>query len=339
VILLAHTLAPASPATADGSMDRLERFRSLAENRLATLQLGTASRSAEDEREIYALLDEEIVQNLTSGGLFASQGFLQDRLDGFGEAWGGAAFRVLRAGPLAVVAAYLGEGGTNTVRVYGRLAGEPGLLGTVRREGRPLVHALPAAPRTPLHILVAWDGAASGRGTRDLRLDVVRLRGDDVAVAWSTAQAFPDGLVARDYRVRGADVTVRYELHYPGWAPGCEGQTEQEDVYRFVPERGSVVRASRRRINEWHQGLHQFVGRILAALARGDRSALAQLVPDAKLRGALPAKLDRDSVCDARDPAGPVSVAAVADAGRPWTLTFVRADTRWRLAAASPVLQ
>ena len=152
----------------------------------------------------------------------------------------------------------------------------------------------------PAQFLVAWEGAPSGRGTRELRLEVVRLRGDDVTVAWSTGDLFPEGVMARDYRVRGTEVTIRYELHYPGWTPGCDGQTEQEDVYRFVPERGTLVRASRRQINEWHAGLHQYVGRILSALASGDRGALAQLVPDATLRSALPARLDRDPACDAR---------------------------------------
>jgi hypothetical protein len=320
-------------------MDRLERFRDLAGNRFATLQLGSAQRSAEDEREIYALLDEEVVQNLATGGLFASEGFLQVRLDGFAEAWGGASFRALRVGPLAVVACYLGEGGANSVRVYGRLSGEAALLGALRREGRPALHRLPGPPQNPVEFLVAWEGASSGRGTRELQLDVVRLRGDDVTVAWSTTDAFPDGLVARDYRIRGAEVTIRYELHYPGWAPGCDGQTEGEDVYRFVGERGKLVRASRRRINEWHAGLHQFVGRVLTALATGDRSALAQLVPDAKLRSALPGKLDRDAACDVREAGDRVSVAAIAEAGRPWTLTFLRAGARWRLTASAPMLQ
>jgi len=339
VVFVAHVLASAAIAVAGPSIDRLERFRDLAGNRFATRELSGASRSAEDEREIEALLDEEVVQNLASGGLFASEGFLQNRLDGFAEVWGGAAFRALRVGSLTVVACYLGEGGANSVRVYGRLGDEPALLGALRREGRPALHRLPGGPRDPVEFLAAWEGASSGRGTRDLRLDVVRLRGDDVIVAWSTADAFPDGLVARDYRVRGAEVTIRYELHYPGWAPGCEGQTEGEDVYRFVGERGTLVRASRRRINEWHAGLHQFVGRVLSALASGDRSALAQLVPDAKLRGALPGKLDRDTACDAREAGDRVSVAAVAEAGRPWTLTFLRAGARWRLTAAAPMLQ
>jgi hypothetical protein len=294
---------------------------------------------AEDEREIYALLDEEVVQNLASGGLFASEGFLQDRLEGFAEVWGGAAFRALRVGPLAVVACYLGDGGANSVRVYGRVSGEAALLGAVRREGRPAIYPLQGGPRGSVQFLVAWEGAASGRGTRELGLELVRLRGNDVNVAWSTASLFPEGLIARDYRVRGADVTLRYELHYPGWTPGCEGQAEREDVYRFMPDRGALVRVSRRLINEWHTDLHRFASRIFSALASGDRAALLQLVPDAKLRGVLPARLERDVVCDAREPGGPVSVAATAGPGRPWTLSFVRAETRWRLAAASPMLQ
>jgi hypothetical protein len=336
---LAGALASAATAGANPSIDRLERFRDLAGNRLAIFQLGASSRSPEDEREIYALLDEEIVQNLASGGLFASEGFLQERLDGFAEVWGGAAFRALRVGPLAVVATSLGEAGANSVRVYGRLGDETALLGALRREGRPTLHRLPGTPRDPVEFLVAWEGASSGRGTRELRLDVVRLRGEDITVAWSTPEVFPEGLLARTYRVRGAEVTIRYELHYPGWAPGCEGQTEGEDVYRFVAERGVLVRTSRRQINEWHAGLHQTVGRLIEALASGDRGALIQLVPDAKLRGALPAKLDRDAACDARESGDRVSVAAVGEAGRPWTLTFSRLGTRWRLAAAAPMLQ
>jgi len=197
---------------------------------------------------------------------------------------------------------------------------------------------LPTGPRGA-QFLVVWEGAASGRGTRALRLDVVRLRGEDVTVAWSTGDLFPEGLVARDYRVRGTDVTIRYELRYPGWIPGCEGQTEQEDVYRFLPERGTLLRTSRRQHNDWHAGLHRFVSRVLSALATGDRGTLAQLVPDPRLRNALPARLDRDAACDAREAGGPVSVAAVTDARQPWTLTFLRAGTRWRLTAAGPMLQ
>ena len=339
MILLAHALVPVAPAGAGAAPDRLERFRDLAGSRLAEVLLGASTRSAEDEREIYTLLDDEVVQNLASGGLFASAGFLQDRLDGFAGAWGGAAFRVLRVGPLAVVASDLGEGGMNSVRVYGLRGGEPTLLASVQRDGRPELYAFPGGFRSPTQFLVAWEGAASGRGTRELRLELVRMSGDVVVIAWSTVDVFPEGLVARRYGVRGTEVTIRYELHYPGWIPGCEGQTEQEDVFRLVTDRGTLIRAGRRQYNDWHAMLHQSVGRILSAIAEGDRGTLAALVPETRLRNALPARLERDAACDAPEAAGPVSVAAIADAQRPWTLTFLRTGARWRLTAASPVLQ
>lgn len=338
-LLLANALTAAAPVDAGRPPDRLERFRDLARHRLGALQLDATARSAEDEAEIYAVLDDEIVENVASGGLFASAGFLQHRLDGFAEAWGGAAFRVLRLGRLAVVAFSLGEAGLNSVRVYGQVGGEAALLAAVRRPGRPALHALPLTSQGPTRFLVAWEGASSGRGTRELRLELMRVRGDEIAVDWTTAGLFPDGLLARAYRVRGGEAVIRYELHYPGWTPGCEGQTEQEDVYRFVPERGTLVRASRRQYNEWHLGLHQAVDRLMAAVASGDRGTLNALIPDPRLRATLPSRLDRDAVCDARDGSGgPVSVAAVGDAGRPWTLTFLPAGSRWRLTAANPLL-
>jgi len=338
-LLVAQGFASVAPAVGAGPSDRLERFRELASTRLAAPPLDASVRFAEDERKIYALLDEEIVENLASGGLFASAGFLADRLDGFVEAWGGAAFRVMRVGPLVIVACHLDEGGADSVRVYGARAGEVALLATLSREGRASLHALPAGPQTPPAFLVAWDGAPSGRGTQALRLDLVRQRGDDVTVVWTTTDLFPEGLVARDWRVRGGDVTIRYELQYPGWIPGCEGQTEREDVYRFVAERATFVRTGRRLYDGWHVALHQTVGRILSALGAGDRRGLAVLVPEARLRDALPATLAREPACDAREPGGPVSVAAVVGARRPWTLTFLRAGTQWRLTAAGPVIQ
>src|ERR1700675_1378497 len=168
-LLVTHGLVSGAPSVAGGPPDRLERFRDLASARLTALPLETSVRAAEDEREIYALLDDEIIQNVTSGGLFASADFLQDRLDGLTAAWGGVAFHVMRVGSLVVVACPLGEDGADSVRVYGPRAGEAALLATLRHEGRASLYALPAGPRSPLPFLVAWDGAPSGRGPRALR--------------------------------------------------------------------------------------------------------------------------------------------------------------------------
>jgi hypothetical protein len=146
-----------------------------------------------------------------------------------------------------------------------------------------------------------------------------------------------EGLRARTWSVRGGELRIRYELRYPGWAPGCEGQTEAEDVYRLAGP-GSITRVARREHDAWHRDLHAAVERLTEALAARDEAALAALVPDRGLRGRLPAALRAEPSCDAREGGETVSVAAVADR-RPWALTFRQAGARWRLIAATPVLQ
>jgi hypothetical protein len=342
--VLAAIVAVATPALGAGDTDRLDQFRALAVRTLGAGPPVDSEQAAAALREMWALLDEEIVESLGAGGVFASLPFLQERLDGFADAWGGASFRLHRFGPLTVGAFQLAEaGGGAAIRVYGRLDGEPALLTTLSRDGRPSVYALPPA-HGAAQFLAAWEGAASGRGTRALRLDLVRQTPDGASVVWSTADTFPDGLVVREWGIRGGDVRVRYELRYPGWVPGCEGQTEQEDDYRLSGDHSTFVRAGRRVFNAWHLSLHRVADRVFTALAAGgDRSALAPLVPDPRLRARLPAKLAPDTACDAVEPpagaATPATVAtaALAGDGRPWTLTWRRAGAEWRLTSAQPV--
>jgi hypothetical protein len=327
------------PAVAANRVDRLDRFRELAASRLALAQILDADAPAEAYREIYAVLDDEIVESLASGGPFASLAFLQDRLDSFAEAWGGASLRLVRAGGLLVGAFVLDDRSAgNSVRIYGRLAGEePALLTAFYREGRPSVSVPPGAQDGAF--VVAWEGVASGWGTRPLRVELLRRVGDGVRVVWSTAELFVEGLRARSWSVRGGDVRIRYELRYPGWAPGCAGQTEQEDVYRVTPVAG-VTRVARHEHDPWHRDLHATVDRLVTALETRDEAALATLVPDRALRSRLPAALRPEPSCDAREGAGgdAVSVAAAADR-QPWTLTFRRQGARWRLTGATRVLQ
>jgi hypothetical protein len=316
--------------------DRLERFRELARIRLGLAELVDPDNPAEAYREIYALLDEEIVESLASGGVFASLGFLQDRLDAFGEAWGGAHIRLLTVGDRLVGAFRLTDGPAgNSIRVYGGVKEEAALLATMYREGRPALHPLPGGE--PPQFIAAWEGAPSGRGTRALRIEVVRAHQDGVRIAWSTASLFPGGLYARAYSVRPPEIRVRYELHYPGWTPGCDGQTEQEDVYRVVPGPAVVARVGRVQHNPWHREMHAAVSGFFAALAAEDASALASVVPDRELRARLPA-LAAEPACDAADSGrDSVSVAASDGDGRPWSLTFRRAGARWRLTGATRV--
>src|SRR5438067_4912967 len=127
-------LLAASGATGADRSDRLDRFRELAASRLGRAQLGDGDAPIEAYRDIYALLDDEIVESLASGGPFASVEFLQDRLDTFAEAWGGASLRLVRSHGLLVGAFMLDERATaNSVRVYGTVRGEPALLSALYR--------------------------------------------------------------------------------------------------------------------------------------------------------------------------------------------------------------
>ncbi|MGH7313808.1 MAG: hypothetical protein ACREJV_11585, partial [Candidatus Rokuibacteriota bacterium] len=331
----------ASPLGAENPSDRLDRFRALAAARLSIAELADADRAAEAYRDLYALLDEEVVDSLASGGVFAAPAFLQLRMDGFAEAWGGAWLRLHRVGPLTIGTFQLSEGpGGSAVRVYGTQDGESRLVAALQRQGRPTLYPLSGSNGRPA-VLIVWEGMPTGRGTRALRVDLVRQRGDDVAVVWSTAELFPEGLMARQWRVQGGEVRVRYELRYPGWTPGCEGQTEQEDVFRAGPDADRLVRASVRQHNAWHRALHQAVAGLVEALAADDGARLAALVPDPKLREHLPPRLERAPACDAPDGPEPVTVSVAATAGDhgPWSLIFRRGGGQWRLTAATPVLE
>jgi hypothetical protein len=329
-------LAAAGRVAAADRTDRLDQFRELAASRLALAQILDVDATADAFREIYAVLDDEIVESLASGGPFASVAFLQDRLDTFAEVWGGASLRLVRAGGLLIGAFVLDERSAgNSVRVYGRLGADgPALLGALYREGRPSVSVLPGTADGAF--IATWEGPTSGWGTRTLRIEVLRREADRIRVAWSTTELFGEGLRARSWSVRGGEVRVRYELRYPGWAPGCDGQSEAEDTYR-VSAAGAVTRVARREHDGWHRDLHAVVARLVSALAAGDETALAALVSDRTLRARLPSSLRAEPTCDARD--GPaVSVAAEADR-KPWTLTFRRLGAGWRLTGAARVLQ
>ena len=326
------------PRVSAGPADRLERFRELAAARLATAQIDESA--DETYREIYTLLDEEIVDSLASGGVFASVGFLQDRLDAFSEVWGATVVRVMRAGPLTVGAFQLAGGPIgNTVRVYGRLRDEAALLTTLTREGRPVLYAMPSAGPNAAQFLTVWEGPPSAQGMRPLQLDLMRETADGVRVVWSSTTAFPDGLFVRRWNVRGHEVRVQYEVRYPGWTPGCDDQTEQEDVYRLAAGASSFQRIARRQLNAWHRDFRLSVSRLFSAISADDRQALSGLVPDATVRSRLPRTLRAEPACDA--PEGPandrVSVAATAERG-PWQLTWERRGTQWRLIQAAPII-
>jgi hypothetical protein len=330
-----------SPVDAADS-DRLDRFRDLARTRLTAVDAVSPEHAEGVYRDVYQLLDEEIVESLASGDLFASQAFVQERLDAFNEVWGATAVHVLKQGQILIGAFRVTDGDEgNSVRIYGRQYGEPGLLAAIHRPGRPSVSAMPPAGRGAAQFVVAWEAERSGRGTTALRVDLVRQEGEAVRTVWSTADVLGAEPWVRAHTIRPPVIILRYELQYPGWSPGCAGQTEQEDVYRYLPTQRTFVLVRRQLHASWHRDFHAVVERLLAARRNGDGRSLEQLVPDRRLRARLPEGLEREPACDAADTArGTVDVAVAAGSERrPWTLTFRRAGAAWRLAGVKPVLE
>jgi hypothetical protein len=338
-------LLPGPPPRAAGpTVDRLDRFRELARAGLTTTVAAGAAPVHRLDRELYELLDGEIVDSLASGGVFASEAFLQDRLDAFNEAWGGAALRVIKTGQVVVAAVRLADPtGASSVRVYGGGRGVAALLAAIERDASPTLYPMPAAAGGGAQFAVLWEGPTSGRGTTPVRVDLVRQTGAAVETVWSTADLLGDDLETWSYALHGSELSLRYELRYAGWVPGCEGQTEQEDLYRYVPARGTFALAERRLHQAWHRQFHAAVDRFFAALRAGDARSLARLVPDPRVRAGLPAAgLEPEAACDAVQGASPATVsvpAALRPTGRPWALTFRRHGSGWRLVGAGPVIE
>ncbi len=323
--------------------DRLERFRQLATSRLSVLELSGPESPTDLLQEIYALLDDEILESLEAGGVFASEGFLQDRLDAFRDAWGGSAFRILnlRGGDLLVGSFQLFPGPWgNSIRVYRRVGARAELLAAIQRAGAPQLFPMPPTRAGREQFLVIWVGPLSSRRTLALRIELWRREGDRFRAVWSTADLFGADLYAVGYELRGLEIVVRYEAHYEGWQPGCEGQTEHEDRFRYVSAGETFELAGRSVHNGWHRELHATVGRLLAALRAGDQRTLSALGLTPELRRKLPGRLDLEPACDIWDQPLPrvVTVSAIVPGdGRPWGLRFRHTPRGWRLAGAEPL--
>ncbi|PYO56593.1 MAG: hypothetical protein DMD83_13645, partial [Candidatus Rokuibacteriota bacterium] len=84
-LVVAGSAVPAAPG------DRLAHFKELAR------RYADAADPALDDpllAELFTVVDDEVVENLRAGGLFASVAFVQERLEAFSDEWGGAAFKV-----------------------------------------------------------------------------------------------------------------------------------------------------------------------------------------------------------------------------------------------------
>src|SRR3989442_4539898 len=292
VVGLACLLPGPPPRAAGPTVDRLDRFREVAHAGLTTASVG-AERVHRVDRELYELLDGEIVDSLASGGVFASEAFLQARLDAFNEAGGGAPLRVIKTGGVVVAAVRLADlAGASSVRVYGGGRGVAALLAAIQRDASPTLYPMPAAAGGGAQFAVLWEGPTSGRGTTPVRVDLVRQTGAAVQTVWSPADLFGDDLETWSYALHGSALSLRYELRDAGWVPGCEGQTAQENLYRYVPALGTFALAERRLHQAWHRQFHAAVDRFFEGTRAGDGRSLARLVPDPRVRAPPPARLE-----------------------------------------------
>ena len=346
LIGLTLLLLAAVPAWAGPGGDRLDRFRTIATSRLSIVEDTGEALDPATEAEVEALLDGEVLDSLSAGGPFASAAFIQDRLDAFGDAWGGASLRVEALGGSLLAARFRlsAKGVGDSVRVYGPAGGKPALLRAWREDGVPEIYAWPAARGGPADLLVVWSGTASGWGSRPLALTLWRVRDGVPSAVWRSADRYPDGLWVSQIDIKPGRVGFHQEVRYPGWKPGCDVQAEQEDRYRADPA-GGLVLVSRQLFNGWHRELGRSATRFFAALAAGDRKTLAQLVPDPALRARLPAGLASEAACDVQNPDTPrtaiVAAAAPMPGGRlePWSLWWGLGPSGWRLTGAAPVLK
>jgi len=230
-LAVAGTAVPAAPG------DRLGHFKELAR------QYAEAPDPPVDDpllAELFGVVDDEVIENLRTGGLFASVAFIQERLEAFSDEWGGAAFKLTAPSGGTTDALMLGlftltrGEPRGSLRIYGRSDGTGSLLAAVTREGSVEVRAWPDRNGAP-QFLASWLGPATGRRSRALHLELWRQRaGGGAGRVWSSGDAFPEGLPAIDFAAKAGQILVRYEVHYPGWKPGCAGETEQEDVYYYL---------------------------------------------------------------------------------------------------------
>jgi hypothetical protein len=339
-------LALAGSGAAAPPRDRLERFRELASERLATVEDTGGALDPAVQDEIEALLDDEVLESLRSGGPFASLAFIRDRLEAFGNAWGGASLRLepLRGGFLLGRFRLSAKGVANSIRLYGVTANGPSLIRSWREDGVPEIYPWPERGGAP-GFLVVWAGGQTGWGSWPARVTLWRVRSGSVTATWRSAERYPEALWVARLAVARETVFIRYELRYPGWKPGCEVQSEQEDLHRVDAASGNLTLVSRRLFNGWHRELQATVTRFFAAVAAGDGRGIAGLVPDAGLRAKLPGGLSPEVACDVQSPERPGTVMVAASAplpdGRrsPWALWWSRGPAGWRLRGAAPVLQ
>jgi hypothetical protein len=336
-----------APARLGAAPDRLDRFRAVAREQLMTATDAPARGRA--VRDLYELVDAEVLDSLRGDEPFSSVVFIRERLDALMDAWGGATLRVVRipaAGRRVSVTVGLyslvGVEGSGSLRLFVGSGPGAALAAASTHDGLLDAQVWPAGPDRVVRVLALWGGPPTAHGVRTLHGELWQAREPDrVERAWSTAEG---GLTVTEWRTQPGELVVRYQPHYPGWKPGCVEQMEQEDHYRLAADGGLAV-ARRQVTNTWRRELGAAADTLFRAIESADARAVVRLVPAAAVRARLPAVLVAEPVCEQIGPAGargPVTMAAteVRDGRRvPWALSWTRSPAGWRVRGARPVLE
>ena len=289
--------------------DRLERFRDLARTRLSLAELVDPENPAEAYREIYALLDEEIVEScvgrrLRVPGSSDRRGFRRR-----GGAHSPPARRRCRRRPFKLTDGAFPQQHPRLWALRDESALRPRCT-----EGRPALHAWRPADCRSLG--AAWVDVSG----RDARPDRPRATPGGVAPARGHRLAFPRAYAARTPCARPT-FACGTSCATPVDAGGR--QTEQEECTRR--DRGRVTRVPASRHNACTATARHRGG--LRALAAGaDAPSPPSFRTATSARGCGPQRRAR------RTPlTGPASRCRSPPAGPrgPWSLTFRRAGPRW----------
>ena len=163
-------------------------------------------------------------------------------------------------GPLTLgLYSLTGVEGSGSLRVYAGTGPGAALAAASTQDGLLDARVWPAGPDRAARVFAVWSGPPAAHGVRALHAE---LWAGAIASGWSARgpppPSGPTGCGSAGWRTRRR-ARVRYELRYPGWEPGCDGQTEQEDLYRL--DRGGRSRAGARQVaNGWHRELGAAVG-------------------------------------------------------------------------------
>ncbi|HLC43422.1 MAG TPA: hypothetical protein VJO34_17580, partial [Methylomirabilota bacterium] len=299
--------------------DRLDIFLELVRSRMTPPDREEGDQIREAVQEASAILDEEILENLNSEGPFASEAFIQERLEAFTAQWGWGDLAAWRAkassSQLIATIRLIPSGMGSSVRVYARQAGRYTLAYVAQRDATPIVTEMSGARSGVAHILIGWVGPPSGQGSSPLLLELVRLDGQNGRTVWSSQSLFPAGLQVLEFKMENNGFSIRHPGQYAGRKPGCDGETDLVDRYRYDPAKGSVQLVARTVMNGWHQELYQHAVRpLLDALSSRNDPALKSLVPSLALRQQLPMELAILPACDeALPPSAPTEVRVLVE--------------------------